>query len=395
MRPARINSCERMRAALARQEPDHPPCAFMIFNTLKSRCRSYAEFIERQVALGLDAFVELPPRPPVVVNDIYNLHGLPVSYDRRVEIKEWIERQPGEPCPVMVKEYHTPGGTLRTEVRQTEDWRWGDHVPLFDDYLVPRTKKFLVTRAEDLEGLRYLLVPLNNEDVLAFHSESLPSIRQAKESGLLLAGGWGGAADILAWLAGFENMIFMASDQPDFLHEILNLIGDWNRQRMAFLLEAGIDLYLKRIFYESTDFWSPRSFRNFLLPILKADADLAHAAGAYLGGMITTSTLPLVELLVEAGLDAIIGLDPDVTDLAAIKRKAAGRIALWGGVNGYRTVENGTEAEVRQEVRRALEALAPGGGFILSPVEDVRRPDEHTWSNTLSLIDEWKKCTDG
>ena len=159
------------------------------------------------------------------------------------------------------------------------------------------------------------------------------------------------------------------------------------------LLDAGIDLYIKRIFYESTDFWSPRLYREFLQPILRADVALAHQAGALVGGMMTTGTLPLVDALAEAGLDAIIGVDPLVTDLVAIKRAVRGRIALWGGVNGYITVEQGTEAEVRAAVCQAIETLAPGGGFVLSPVENVRDTSAHTWRNTLAMIDAWRKAT--
>ncbi len=388
-----MSSRERMLTALNCKVPDRTPCAFMIFGALKSRCKDYAEFVERQVEMGLDAFVELPPRPPVVVNDHYNLHGLSVGYDPQVIVKEWLEEQPGETVPIMVKEYHTPGGVLRTEVRQTIDWRWGDHVPLFDDYLVPRTKKHLVTQVEDLEALQYLLVPLTDDEIAAFQAESLPALEQARRHGLLVAGGWGAAADIVAWLTGFVNMMFLAIDQPDLLRALLDMIATWNRRRMQVLLDAGIDLYLKRIFYESTDFWSPRLYREFLLPILKADAELAHQAGAKMGGMMTTGTLPLVDLLVEAGLDVIIGIDPQFTDLDTIKQKTDGRIALWGGVNGYTTVEEGTEDEVRMEVRQAVDTMAPDGGFILSPVENVRDTSQHTWNNVLALVDEWKQLT--
>ncbi len=388
-----LSSKERMLVTLAGGEADHVPCAFMIFGALKSRCSSFAEFVERQVEMGLDAFVELPPRPPVVENDYYNLHGLPVVYDPRVTIREWLEEQAGEAVPIMVKEYHTPAGVLRTEVRQTADWRWGNHVPLFDDYLVPRSKKYLVTGPEDLEPLRYLLAPLSGAEIAAFRAEAAPALAQAQRHGLLVAGGWGAAADVVAWMTGFENMIVLAAEQPAFMHALLGLVAEWNRRRLEVLLEAGIDLYLKRIFYESTDFWSPRLYREFLQPILRADAELAHQAGAKVAGMMTTGTLPLVDALVEAGLDAIVGIDPPVTDLRAIKLKAAGRIALWGGVNGYITVEEGTERDVRAAVREALEAMGPGGGFVLSPVENVRDTSLLTWDNTLALIDEWKRAT--
>ena len=82
MKPSATSSSrQRMLAALDQQEPDHTPCSFMLYNALKATCRGYEEFILRQIELGLDPYVQLPARPPVVVNDYYNLHGLPVSYD--------------------------------------------------------------------------------------------------------------------------------------------------------------------------------------------------------------------------------------------------------------------------------------------------------------------------
>ena len=85
-----------MLAALDCQHPDHTPCAFMMYKGLKNQCKDYFEFLEKQMTLDLDTIVQLPPRQPVVVNDHYNLHGLPVSYDPRVTTQEWVERRPGE-----------------------------------------------------------------------------------------------------------------------------------------------------------------------------------------------------------------------------------------------------------------------------------------------------------
>jgi len=385
-----MTSRERMLAALNCQQPDRVPCSFMLYNALRDRCQSFEEFIERQIDLGLDTVLQIPPRPPVYANDHYNLHGLPVSYDPRVTIEEWIEQRIGAPWPILVKEYHTPGGVLRSEVRQTADWPWHNHVPFLDDYLVPRSLEFPVTRPEHLEALRYLLVPSTAADIAAFQTEAQPLLDLARQRGLLIAGGWGVGADLAGWIHGLEGMILTTYDRPDFMADLLNLIGEWNRRRMAVVLEAGIDLFVKRAWYENCDFWTPASYRRFLLPITKADADLAHRAGAKFGLITSSSAMPLLDLFVEAGVDVLIGVDPREWNLAATKRKLNGKICLWGGVNGHLTVEQGTRAEVRAEVRTSLDVLAPGGGFILSPVDNVR---ENSWTaleNVDALIEEWQ-----
>ncbi len=66
---------------------------------------------------------------------------------------------------------------------------------------------------------------------------------------------------------------------------------------------------------------------------------------------------------------------------------------MWGGVNGHLTVELGNPEDVRTEVRRAVETLSSGGGFILSPVDNVREYTPTSKANVAALIDEWKQIT--
>jgi hypothetical protein len=40
-----------------------------------------------------------------------------------------------------------------------------------------------------------------------------------------------------------------------------------------------------------------------------------------------------------------------------------------------------------------MEVLAPGGGFILSPVDNVREDTPRAHENVAALIDEWQKLT--
>jgi len=386
-----ISPRERILAAIACQEPDHVPCSFMLFHLMKPGSRDYQEFVERQVALGLDTYVQVPPRPPAVDNDWYDLHGLPVSFDPRVTTQEWVEERAGERHPTLVKQYHTPAGTLQVEVARDEDWKWGNHVPLFNDYLETRSKKFLVTEEKDLEAFQYLLAPPTNQALQAFREDARQCKDLAAKHGLPLAGGWGVGADMLGWIHGLERMVYTSVDQPELLEKLLGMIADWNRARMELILSAGVDLFLKRAWYENCDFWSPRTYRKFILPILEEDVRLAHQAGVKFAYIITSNCMPLLEMIAEAGVDVIVGVDPHAWDMSVAKQKLQGKVCLWGGVNGHLTMEMGAEEQVRAEVRQALRVLAPGGGFILSPVDNVREDTPQARRNVGVLLDEWKK----
>ena len=95
------------------------------------------------------------------------------------------------------------------------------------------------------------------------------------------------------------------------------------------------------------------------------------------------------------GIDILIGLDPKEgqgTDLQKVKEKfTAKNKCLWGGVSGALTIEQGSEAETEAAVLEALSVLGKGGGFILSPVDNVRENTPNAWKNTYKLISTWKK----
>lgn len=379
-----------MLAALSCQAPDHIPCAFMLFKGLHIRSRSYLDFLEAQIALGLDAYVQIPPRPPQVVNDHYNLHGLPVSFDPRVRVTEWKENVQGEAHPILVKEYRTPAGVLRAEVRKTRDWPWGDHLTLFDDYIEPRSRKFPVETIQDLDALRFLLAPPTDDEIRQFRADSRPYIAFARQKGLLLAGGWGVGADMIGWLSGLTNMIRFTYQQPEFIRALLELISDWNRTRMKAVLSEGVELYIKRAWYENCDFWTPTTWKEFIQPILQQETNLAHQNGARFGYILTSSAMHLIQPMIEAGVDVLIGVDPLEYDLSRTAELADGRLCLWGGVNGHLTVERGSPEQVVQETQTTLGILGKQPGFILSPVDNIRELSPAIETNIQAFIHTWR-----
>ena len=383
-----LSSRERMLAALACRQPDHIPCSFMLFRALHERIPDPREALACELELGLDARVCLPP--------------LPVRFDPRVRVKEWKQQPAESPEPLLHKAYETPAGTLCAVVRQTPDWPWGDHVPLLDDYLAPRSTQFLINGVEDLAPLRYLLAPPTDDDIRQFQAEARDLKSLARRHDLLVsAGGVGGpenpdmtGLDALMWLCDMQQAILWGLDQPELLVGLRDIIAAWNRRRMEIVLDVGVDLIIKRAWYEGTEFWSPDLYRLLMVPVLTEESRLAHQAGAKFGYIITSGVMPLLDDMAEAGIDVLIGVDPvqgKGTDMGELKRRLGDRMCLWGGVNGFLTVEQQGQEQIRGAVTEAVETLGPDG-FILSPVDNVRDPSDRVWQNVLTFIDAWKQC---
>jgi len=386
------SSRERMLTALENKESNYIPCSFMIFSALEEECKNQFEFIERQLELGLDVKVELPE--------------LPFRFHPEVKVKEWKEKT--ESGDLLHKEYHTPSGKLNCIVRKTEDWPYGDSVPLFNDYLVPRCQKFLIEKREDLEPLRYLFSKPTADDISIFREQANKLKKFATRKGLLVSGGWrfsfgsekgidrdGGTmgADALLWLCGIERAILLAMEEPETIQELLQIISEWNMKRMEIYLEEGIDLLVRRAWYESTDLWSPSLYRKFFFPLLKKEVELVHQVGAKFGYIMTSGIMPLLNDFLELGIDVLIGVDPlegKGTNLKLLKERLGEKICLWGGVNGFLTIERGEEKEVKETVEKSISILGPQG-FILSPVDSVTDNSERTWNNVKTMIKAWKR----
>lgn len=374
-----LSSRDRMLAALECRQPDHVPCCFSAFQSLRERCAGQAEFLDRQLEMGLDAAVIIP--------------SVPLRYDSQVRIREWSENLPGESYPILHKEYETPAGTLSTAVSKSEDWPWGDHVPFMDDFLIPRSRKFLITPDDNLDALRYLLPPPTDRDITQFRESARRAKSLASERDLLTVCCYGMIADLACWLCGIQEFMMLTIYNPDFVQQLLNVIEDWNRRCMEVAIEEGVDLFVRRAWYENADVLPPSEYRQLILPALRRDVEMAHQAGTKFGYLMSCASMPLMEMIIDAGVDVLLGVDPaqDRTmDMPLLKQKASGKMCLWGGVCGYLTVECGTPAQIAEQVRQAISILSPGGGFILAPVTNIRADTEQAWENVRALIEAWR-----
>lgn len=388
-----ISSKERMINTFEYKPVDYTPCSFMIFSNLFEKSRNQREFIEKESKMGLDAVV--------------NVGKLDHSLNPDVKVSEWVETAGGE--KYFNRKIDTPRGPLTQKVIQRNSWPTEEHFPIFDDWLVPRTKEFLVKPEQDLEKIRYLFGPFKKSAIDKLREEAKAAKEIARSNGLLQAAGligWGNnnigwwtyqisCIDVMSWISGFENTMILSMTSPGIIQEYAKILSDWNTKQIEVYLEVtDADLIARRAWYETTEFWTPGSFKKIIAPTIKREADLVHQAGKKYAYIITAAFLPVIDYILDSGIDVLVGIDPvegKGTDLGMLKEKFYSKEkTIWGGVSGAVTVENGTEEETRQAVTRAMEILAPGG-FILSPVDNVSDDTENAWRNTEKFIETWKE----
>jgi uroporphyrinogen decarboxylase len=88
------------------------------------------------------------------------------------------------------------------------------------------------------------------------------------------------------------------------------------------------------------------------------------------------SVYAIMDDLIEIGVDALNPVQTSAAnmDLVRLKNEFGHRISFWGGIDSSRILPWGTLGQVRDEVRRVIRTLGPGGGYILNSVHNVQ-PD--------------------
>lgn len=87
------------------------------------------------------------------------------------------------------------------------------------------------------------------------------------------------------------------------------------------------------------------------------------------------SVRELIPDLIDAGLDILnpVQFTAAHMDLAELKKDFGKDLTFWGGgVDTQSTLNNGTPEEVSGQVRRVLDIMAPGGGFVFAPVHNIQ-----------------------
>ena len=81
--------------------------------------------------------------------------------------------------------------------------------------------------------------------------------------------------------------------------------------------------------------------------------------------------MPLMEEIIGLGVAGIANMEPGPMDIEEVKRLYGDRVTIVGNIDLHYTLTNGTPEETRDEVRRRIEALAPGGRYILASANSL------------------------
>jgi uroporphyrinogen decarboxylase len=212
-------------------------------------------------------------------------------------------------------------------------------------------------------------------------AERVRQAAQVEKQGVFLGGLCAGIMEMAAWTRGFENYFSDFANNEKLLVALMRKVMELKMAYWEIALKEVGD-HVDAI-GEADDFAgqyrmliSPAMYRRIVKPIHKELFDFIHArTKAKIFFHSCGSIRPVIGDLIEAGVDILNPVQVSATgmDSAELKREFGKDIVFWGGgVDTQRVLGTGTPQQVRDDVRRRIDDLAPGGGFVFATVHNIQ-----------------------
>ena len=187
-----------------------------------------------------------------------------------------------------------------------------------------------------------------------------------------------------------QNLVF----HPEFAEALLWKIQEKCKTLMGHFLQAlGDNVDIIKIGddlgTQDSLLMSPDMYRRVLRPI-HADyiAFIRERTKAKVFFHTDGDVFPLIDDFIEMGVDILNPVQASagkMADLEELKSRWGDRLVFCGAIDTQRILPRGTPEQVRDEVRRVISILGPGGGYMVSSVHSVM--NDVPAENILAMVD--------
>jgi len=205
---------------------------------------------------------------------------------------------------------------------------------------------------------------------------------QAKGLASVLGGYSAGPFEKFSWLRGFNDAFTDFAIDPDLVKTMMDKIIElkveyWDRALGA----AGeyVDVVFEGDDVAGQDklLISPKTYRDIIKPRHKELFQSIKKFAPHVKIQFHTcgAIRPLIPDLIEIGVDVLNPVQISATgmDPFELKKEFGKDLAFWGGgIDTQNIFSTGTPEQVRDDVRRNIDALAPGGGFVFNTIHNTQ-----------------------
>jgi uroporphyrinogen decarboxylase len=365
-----MTSYERVKAAVEHREADRVP--FDLGGSVLTG-------INRKAYVNLRAYLGLPEVKINIVDEMQQLARPDADFLRKIEVDVACVDPDGPSTPGLATKSTRDGDYLHMNDEWGIEWRMPVDNGLYYDMTGHPLSSVDSIAALDAYPWPDPADPARFATLKARADKAVFQDKQAYILGRQYAGIW----ETALWMSGFEKFFADMMVEKDYAHALMDRITELKMIYWEKALEAVDDNVL--IISEADDL----ATQNSLLCSPELYKEMVHPYHKKLFSFIKTkaphrvhifyhtcgAVKPLIPYLIEEGVDILnpVQVNADGMDSRLLKKEFGKDMTFWGGgVDTQHVLPFGTPAEVRDEVKRRIDDLAPGGGFVFAAVHNVQ-----------------------
>lgn len=366
----RTTSYERVKAALEHRESDRLP--FDLGGSVLTG-------MNRHCYVNLRKYLGMPNKEIEIIDEMQQLARIDEDMIERLN----IDVKCVDPSPPSTRGLVKPSEKDGNYFKMTDEWGIGWKMPVENGHYYDMIDRPLAD-AETIEDIEKFPWP-NPVDPARFATlkQRADAFRYGENKAYILGRQYAGIWETALWMSGFEKFFCDMMLNEDYAHRLMDKITDLKMQYWEKALETVGENVL--IVSEADDLATQNSllcseelYKKIVHPYHKKLFDFIkkkakhkvhifyHTCGA---------VKPLIPYLIEEGVDILNPVQVNATDMdtKVLKREFGKDMTFWGGgIDTQHVLPNGTPEQVREEVKRRIEDLAPGGGFVFAAVHNVQ-----------------------
>ena len=229
-------------------------------------------------------------------------------------------------------------------------------------------KEILIDRC--MEIYSKIVETYNWDALLTFYPWSDPDgVVAAKKlfgESILIGSVVGGTTWSIDGLTDWMQFSVDIAERPEVIHESARRKTQIAISKFNRLIDAGADFIhiVNDVAFNSGTFISPENFREFVIPYMVQQVDYIKKRGAIPFIHTDGNIMPIIDDYISVGAACFQSVDPMAgMDIAEVKRKCYGKMALMGNVQ-CNLLQDGPDDAIRESALYCLEHASPGGGYI-------------------------------
>jgi len=173
---------------------------------------------------------------------------------------------------------------------------------------------------------------------------------------------------------GLQNFCLNLYDQPELIDALVEKVGTLISQCIERMLQydcVGAIWVTDDLAYKQGPIIAPDMLRKYVFPWHKKYVEMIHDKG--LPALLHTCGNPktLFDDIIKARYDALHPLEANSVNIYDAKKEIGRKICLCGNVDLSYMLTRASEDEIREDVKRLIRTLAPGGGFCLGSSNSI------------------------